>query len=413
MGQKISNPKCQLILHYYVFQKTLQKYLTDWKNKNDRNKIEKGYLIDPDWIKEWKRISDYDNIKTNYLDHFGIESTNINDNQKLLISQHLEPVIKDYDQKLIYYVQKKEFYISNIFISLEYLQNFCDETTYNLLETNGKVEKVKYILKKKMLIIFFPSRYIIKIILFNEKNNNIINLKYVYDSNEVYNFKKKYSFFERKKSEQILNYLSEKNIFNIKKYELHNSKTNSLIYTLFYEEENNNQNNLNISGNQETNISNDIITNTIKTNNTETDDSNVELNNTITQSEISLLTTTKSKTEISQKKTQKESSESEKEEEDENQIQRAPTFLTENNVIAVHFKSGDNIINKPMACKKNYNFKKIEEKLYKEYPEIKNNISCFLVNEKEINREKTLEDNKIKDGDNIIICLINYDTPGN
>ena len=61
-----------------------------------------------------------------------------------------------------------------------------------------------------------------------------------------------------------------------------------------------------------------------------------------------------------------------------------------------------------MACKTNYTFKSIEEKLYREYPEIKNDVACFLVNGESINREKTFEDNKIKDGDTIIICFKNY-----
>ena len=428
MGQKISNPKCKLLLHYYVFQKTIQKYLTDWKDKKDRHKLEKGYIIDPDWIKEWKRISDYDNIKTKYLDCLGIESTNINDNLNLVITQHLQPVIKDYEQNLIYYVKMNDFNVSNTFFSLEYLQNLCDVTTYDLLETNGEVENVEYILKKKMLIIFLRTRNIIKIVLFNEKNNNIINLKYIYNNNDKY--KTKYFFFERKSSEQILKYLSEKNIFNLKKYELYNPKTNNLIYTLLYEEENNNPKLLNTAGNpnngnvltnnNNTNNNNTITNNTIannnKTNNTDTNNSNIELNNSITQSENSLLETTKNGTEISQSlnenKTNKEDSELKTEEEDENTIQRATTFLERNNVIAVHFYSGDNRINKAMACQTNYTFKSIEEKLYREYPEIKNDVACFLANGESINREKTFEDNKIKDGDTIIICFNNYDTPG-
>ena len=363
MGQKISNPKCKLLLHYYVFQKTIQKYLTDWKDKKDRHKIEKGYIIDPDWIKEWKRISDYDNIKTKYLEKLGIESTNINDDLNLAITQHLEPAIKDYEQNLIYYVKMNDFNVSNTFFSLEYLQNLCDETTYNLLETNGEIEKVEYIFKKKMLIIFFKTRNVIKIILFNEKNNNLINLKFLYNYNDRYNYNKDVSFFERKSSEQILIYLSDINIFNIKKYELHDSKKNNrLIYTLLYEEEKN-------------------------------------IKNTITQSDK----------EISPKKVIPDS----KIEEDEDQIQRTPTFLESNNIIAIYFISGDNLINKPMACVKNYTFKTIEEQLYLEYPEIKNDIACFLVNGKSINREATLEDNMIKDGDNIIICFKNYNTPDN
>ena len=424
--QKISNPKSKLLLYYYVFQKKIKKYLTDWKDKKDGHKIEKGYIIDPDYIKEWKRISDYDNIKTNYLDHFGLETIKINDDQKLLITQHLQPVIKDYEQKLIYYVKKDDFYVCNSFFSLEYLQNLCDVKTYNLFETNGEIEKVEYIFKQKMLIIFFRARNVIKIILFNEKNNNIINLKFLYNYNDRLDYNKDVSFFERKSSEQILNYISETNIFNLKKYKLHNSKTNRLIYKLFYEEENNKSNNLNTgnpnNGNVLTNnnntitnntITNNIITNNNKSNNTDTNNSNSKLNNTITQSENSLSETIKNDTEISQSlnenKTKKEDSELKKENDDN--CQKRKTFLESNNVIAVNFITGDNRINKPMACKTNYTFKSIEEKLYREYPEIKDDKTYFIVNGTPINRETTFEDNKIKDGDNILICFKSFDTP--
>ena len=89
------------------------------------------------------------------------------------------------------------------------------------------------------------------------------------------------------------------------------------------------------------------------------------------------------------------------------------SFLENNNVIAVQFNSGDNRINRAMACYKESFFKQIEQKLYTEYPGIKDDISCFLVNGKPINRETTFEENQIKDGDSIIICFKNYDTPEN
>ena len=63
-----------------------------------------------------------------------------------------------------------------------------------------------------------------------------------------------------------------------------------------------------------------------------------------------------------------------------------------------------------MACKTNYTFKSIEEKLYREYPEIKDDKTYFIVNGNPINRETTFEDNKIKDGDNILICSKSFGT---
>ena len=69
MGNKISFPKSNLILHYYIFQKTIHKYLKDWKDKKDGEYIQKGYIFHPNWIKEWKRIIKYEDLKTNFIKH--------------------------------------------------------------------------------------------------------------------------------------------------------------------------------------------------------------------------------------------------------------------------------------------------------------------------------------------------------
>ena len=393
MGQQAINIKSQLILHYYVFQKTIQKYLTDWKDKIDGKKIEKGYIIHPEWIKEWKKTIDYNNLKTNYLDYFNLESTNINEDQRLLIKQHLEPVFKDY-KKISYSHTKDLLPISDNLLSLEYLENFCDEKTYNLFNANAEVEKIEYIFKKKMLFFFCKANNIIKIIIYNENKNNIINLKYIFYNINVYNHF--VSMFEKKSSDKILDYLiKKKDILNIKKYVSHNQKTNKINYNLIYEGENSN---LNI---------NEITKNGNKIN-----DNDSKLNSSMNQSEFSLLDNYENNNEISlslnEKKTENEITENKKikgKNEDNNK-----ESLPEDNIIAVHFHSGDNRINRPIACKINNSFSKVEEKLYNEYPGVENDIDYFLVNGIQINRLSTLEENNIKDGDTIIICLKDTDT---
>ena len=48
-------------------------------------------------------------------------------------------------------------------------------------------------------------------------------------------------------------------------------------------------------------------------------------------------------------------------------------------------------------------FSKLEEELYIEYPNLKNQNISFFVKENEINRTATIEENGIKDGDTILI----------
>ena len=72
--------------------------------------------------------------------------------------------------------------------------------------------------------------------------------------------------------------------------------------------------------------------------------------------------------------------------------------------IAVNFSSNDQKINFPIPCMERDVFKNIENKLYKEYPEYRKKNCFFLVNGRKIEEARTIESNRIKNGDNIIIC---------
>ena len=72
--------------------------------------------------------------------------------------------------------------------------------------------------------------------------------------------------------------------------------------------------------------------------------------------------------------------------------------------IAVNFSSNDQKINFPIPCMQRDVFKNIENKLYKEYPEYRKKNCFFLVNGRKIEEARTIESNRIKNGDNIIVC---------
>ena len=64
----------------------------------------------------------------------------------------------------------------------------------------------------------------------------------------------------------------------------------------------------------------------------------------------------------------------------------------------------------PIACKYSDYFKNVIEKLYQEYPELRTNKEIyFLVNGNVVNKEITIEQNKIKGGSNIILNIIEND----
>ena len=74
------------------------------------------------------------------------------------------------------------------------------------------------------------------------------------------------------------------------------------------------------------------------------------------------------------------------------------------NMFAINFESTNQNIKCPMVCKKTDNFKTLEEKLYRDYPELKNKNLVFMANGNVINRDETLDNNGIKSGNAILIC---------
>ena len=65
----------------------------------------------------------------------------------------------------------------------------------------------------------------------------------------------------------------------------------------------------------------------------------------------------------------------------------------------------DKSINYPMICSGNQLFSEIEEKFYKEFPEYKETDNYFFSNGNLLKRFKTIDENKIEDGDRIILCM--------
>ena len=74
-------------------------------------------------------------------------------------------------------------------------------------------------------------------------------------------------------------------------------------------------------------------------------------------------------------------------------------------IIAINFISNNGLINFPLSCKGNQPFYEIEEKLYQNYPEFKERQNFFLYNGYVIQRFKTINENKIKDGATILMAF--------
>ena len=69
-------------------------------------------------------------------------------------------------------------------------------------------------------------------------------------------------------------------------------------------------------------------------------------------------------------------------------------------------QGNQDIINYSMACRTTDLFSSLEERLYQDYPNYRNIEKIFMVNTNRISRDKTLEENNIKNNDIIHIFPI-------
>ena len=75
-------------------------------------------------------------------------------------------------------------------------------------------------------------------------------------------------------------------------------------------------------------------------------------------------------------------------------------------LISIIFNSTDKIINCPIICKNNDKFLEVEAKLYKIYGQYKEMENNFTLNGIKIDKLKTLDENKIKNKDIIILNVV-------
>ena len=75
-------------------------------------------------------------------------------------------------------------------------------------------------------------------------------------------------------------------------------------------------------------------------------------------------------------------------------------------LITVKFQSFDLKISYSINCKSTDNFSKLEHLLYEEYPKYRETENYFLCNGIKINKNKTVEENKIRNNDTIVLAQL-------
>ena len=95
----------------------------------------------------------------------------------------------------------------------------------------------------------------------------------------------------------------------------------------------------------------------------------------------------------------------------EDEIKQLKTYILSpgDKLISIKLISVDQNINFSTYAKVNDNFRKLEEIVYDKYPEYREYENYFLVNGKRVNKNKTLEQNNIKDKDVLTLSKIDDD----
>ena len=89
-------------------------------------------------------------------------------------------------------------------------------------------------------------------------------------------------------------------------------------------------------------------------------------------------------------------------------LSRYPFELSkEEKLISVIFTSSDQNMYYSIICKNTQKFKELEQKLYKEYPEYSKFNNYFMINGNRVNKTKSLDENKIRNNDIIILTQNN------
>ena len=84
-------------------------------------------------------------------------------------------------------------------------------------------------------------------------------------------------------------------------------------------------------------------------------------------------------------------------------------FSSDEKLISLKFISINQDIDFTIITKNTDEFSKIEKILYDKYPQYKDSDNYFLVNRSIINRNRTLEENKIKNNDLLTLEINNFD----
>ena len=229
------------IFHYFIFQKKIQSYLEGKQYAKDNTKMKEGYILHSLYVSKWKQIINYRNIE-DFLIKSGIKSKKIDSEQKKNINEYIRNQINLYYYNSMTSIQinrNNYLQVENKIIDKNYLEKIVSNKIFYSLVQNpsNHKEKINYILKKQMLILFFPNYHMIKMVISDlspfDKKKKIVNLTFqfsiYYNDYGIYVNK-----FAKESSAEIINFLMYNNILGAGCFD--SFEQNRFIYRVYNEE---------------------------------------------------------------------------------------------------------------------------------------------------------------------------------
>ena len=220
----ISELKSQQIIEYYIFHKKIENIINKGNNPlfNENNQINNIYIVNPNWINQWKIYTNYKEVKKE-LDK--IEELN----EKSLLEKLKEKckdlinkgIINDslYDKPF----SENHLEFGNLFLELEFiknevLDNLIDFNSYKLFK-NSNIS-IKGIINDKMIILMMNKIKKIKFIynVDTEGKLDLIQLTAKFSKLSYYN--SFCDYLDRNKSNDIIEMFNKHNIINNKEVDL-------------------------------------------------------------------------------------------------------------------------------------------------------------------------------------------------
>ena len=415
------------IINFYENEKLIKSYLTDKQNII----IYKGFLIDKEWVDNWIKFSHYEIINKeffqkdifsakeikNYLKNEQINNNIINDLNKINdINNYINNyIIKDINK----FEEELETNKSFVILNDKFLKLYVDNININPINFNLSYQSIKI---KKPIGIGFLSFVTNDNILNNSKINIESNSQLFMHKSVMLNNSNN-NLIKSNKNNQISNDIKENQISlkELKYYKEENEKLKNEINKL--KDDNNKLNTELINANntissyqqkikeidkksKDENNKLKEVNEKLKIEINKLKDDNNKLNIELNKAKNNISSYQNKIKEINNEINKLKNSIKEKDKEINDLKIKSGKYVDYDKIMVVNFISLDYDINCGINCLETETFAEVEEKLYKQYGQCRDTNNTFICGGSAVLRFKKIFKNNIKDGDKIILNII-------